>query len=237
MINSSELDNINRVISRADPTRASSETDLASKTLSGNLDQFLKLLTTQLRNQDPTSPQDTNQLTQQIATLSQVEQQINTNKNLEKLVTAYAATQYNSVVSYIGKQIEAPGDVAALDGGIARFVYYLPKEAQTNEITVTDANGTTVFTGTAPLNAGRNEYVWDGKNNLGVDQPPGTYRIAFNAKDPSGADIRPVSYISGTVTSIDTANGEVYASIGEISVLLSRITSIAQPRINTNNNG
>lgn len=237
MINASELDNINRVTSRTDPTRASTQTDLATKTLAGNLDQFLKLLTTQLRNQDPTSPQDTNQLTQQIATLSQVEQQINTNKNLEKLVTAFAATQYNSVVSYIGKQIEAPGDVAGLENGNARFVYYMPKEAQTNEITITDANGTTVYTGVAPTAAGRNEFVWDGKNNLGIDQPAGVYKISFNAKDPAGADVKPVSYISGTVTSIDSVNGEVYASIGEISVLLSRITSIAQPRTTSNTNG
>lgn len=233
MINAAELDNINRVTSKADPTKASSQTDLASKTLSGNLDQFLKLLTTQLKNQDPTSPTDTNALTQQIASLSQVEQQINTNKKLEELVTAYSATQYNSVVSYIGKHVEAVGDVANLEGGKATFVYYLPKEAQSNNITVTDANGTTVYTGSASLDAGRNEFVWNGKNNLGIDQPSGTYKIAFDAKDPSGADIKPVSYISGTVTSIDSVGGQVYASIGEISLLLSRITSISQPKIST----
>lgn len=230
VIDVSKVDNINRVTSNADPTRASSETDLAQKTLGGNLDQFLKLLTTQLKNQDPTAPQDTNQLTQQIASLSQVEQQINTNKNLEKLVTAYAATQYNSVVSYIGKQIEAPGDVANLTDGQANFVFYLPKEAQSNSIIITDDKGSTVYTGTASKDAGRNTFVWDGKNNAGIAQPSGTYKIAFTAKDAAGADIKAASYISGVVTSIDSSSGNVYASIGDISVLLSKITSISQPR-------
>lgn len=237
MIDAAQLDNINRVTSNADPTRASSQTDLATKSLGGTLDQFLKLLTTQLKNQDPTSPTDTNQLTQQIASLSQVEQQINTNKKLEELVNAFAATQYNSVVSYIGKRIEAPGNVAGLTDGEAKFIFYLPKEAQSNEITIKDENGVTVYTGTASLDAGRNEFQWDGKNSLGITQPNGIYTISYNAKDSSGAAIDAVPYISGVVTSIDSSGGNVYASIGEISVLLSRITSISQPIATNQNNG
>jgi flagellar basal-body rod modification protein FlgD len=237
MLDVSQLDNINRVNSNADPARASSQTDTAQKTLSGNLDQFLRLLTTQLKNQDPTSPTDTNALTQQIASLSQVEQQINTNKNLESLISAFAATQYNSVVNYIGKQIEAPGNVSALKDGNAKFVFYLPKDAQTNQITIKDGNGVTVYTGTAGLDSGRNEFVWNGKNNLGATQPNGIYNITYNTKDSAGGTINTVPYISGRVTSIDSSGGNVYASIGEISVLLTKITSISEPPAAPAHNG
>ena len=73
-----------------------SQTKNASTMLNGTLNDFLKLLTTQLKNQDPTEPADTNQMTQQIASLSQVEQQINTNSNLEKLIAMYGGNQVSS---------------------------------------------------------------------------------------------------------------------------------------------
>src|SRR5689334_12301051 len=112
-----------------------SQAAAAQAALSTDEQNFLKLLTTQLQNQDPTNPLDTNQMTQQIAMLSQVEQQVNTNKNLEQLVTLMSSTQYNSIVSYIGKQIEAPGNAGALQNGHALFAYYLQGAADHTNIT------------------------------------------------------------------------------------------------------
>ncbi len=196
--------------------------------VSQNYEDFLKLLTVQLQNQDPTAPQDTNQLTQQIATLSQVEQQINTNQNLEKLISLYNATQYNSVVSYIGKQIEAAGDVGALQNGEAMFAYYLEREANTVEVTIKDAAGNVVRTESGTLLAGRNQYVWDGKNQNGDLLADGTYKIEVKAKDANNNDITSRTYTTGVVTSVDTANGQVYLSFGDISVPLESVISIRQ---------
>lgn len=231
MIDSSQIDNINRVTGKESKTQA--EKDRAS--LGSNLDQFLKLLTTQLRNQDPTSPTDTNQLTQQIASLSQVEQQININSNLNKLLDMYNATQYNSLVDYIGKEIEAKGSATELKDGKANLVYYLGEEAQTATVTVKDSAGATVYTG--PLSdktAGRHVFEWDGKTSAGGTAAPGIYTVSIEAKNPAGDKINSPTFIYGIITSIDSANGKIFASIGELSVEISNLTSVRLPRSNTN---
>jgi flagellar basal-body rod modification protein FlgD len=191
-----------------------------------NYEDFLKLLTTQLQNQDPAEPTDTNQLTQQIATLSQVEQQLNTNKNLEKLIGMYQATQYNSVVSYIGKQIEADGNAAELISGKAGFVYYLGAEADKVTVNIKDKSGAVVYSGDGTKVAGRNVFNWDGKNNQGQTMPEGTYTIQLTAKDLQGKDVSSKTFISGVVSSVDSIDGVAYLSIGDIAIPLEKVTSI-----------
>ncbi|MFW0777614.1 MAG: flagellar hook assembly protein FlgD [Rickettsiales bacterium] len=201
-----------------------------SVTSTGQYDQnytdFLTLLTTQLQNQDPSDPTDTNALTQQIATLSQVEQQLKTNDNLETLIGLYGATQYNSVVSYIGKQVEAEGDIAELKDGEANFVYYLNADAATVDITIKNSAGAVVYKGPGTLEAGRNQVTWDGKDEFGNDLEEGTYTIEVAAKDAENNDIESRTFISGIVTSVDSANGQAYLSIGDIAIPLELVTSI-----------
>lgn len=191
-----------------------------------NFSNFLTLLTTQLQNQDPTEPADTNQLTQQIATLSQVEQQLETNKNLEAMITLFGSTQYNSLVSYIGRQIEAEGDVAELKDGNADFVYYLGADADTVEITIKDSTGAVVYTGSGTQVAGRNVFEWDGNNNNGEAMEEGTYTVEVAAKDATGEDVIARTFITGIVTSIDSAGGAAFLSIGDIAIPLELVTSV-----------
>ncbi len=215
-----------------DPLSASntsaSNADAAFKTLSGDYQNFLKLLTVQLQNQDPTNPTDTNQLTQNIAMLSTVEQQINTNKNLEKLIDIYNATQYNSVVSYIGKQIEAPGAGGSLTSGQALFVYYLQDEANVVDYTITDEAGNVVYNGKGTTTRGRNEINWDGKGNSGEIMPNGVYTLEVAAKNASGDTVTSQIYTTGIVNAVDSVAGQVYMSIGELSIPIGQITSIRE---------
>lgn len=216
--------------SSATGTPDPSQTTQATQQLDSNYSDFLHLLTVQLQNQDPTNPADTTQLTQQIATLSQVEQQINTNKNLQQMISLLNTTQYNSVVSYIGKQIEAPGNQGALSGGTGTFAYYLASDADTANITIKDSTGAVVYTGAGTKVQGRNEFTWDGKDNNGTQMPDGVYTISVAAQDASHHDIAVQTYTTGIVTSIDSVAGTVYASIGNIlSVPLTSIQSVRQP--------
>lgn len=192
----------------------------------GNYQDFLKLLLTQLEHQDPTDPADTTQLTQQIATLSQVEQQLATNEKFDQLIGLYSATQYNSLVSYIGKKIEAAGDVGALQDGKALFAYYLQSDAEKVNITIKDENGVAVYTGLGSVNAGRNEFTWDGVGDNGTPLAEGVYRIEVAALDAGGKAITSQPFTTGVVTSIDSANGQVFLSIGDLSIPLAAITSI-----------
>src|SRR5258706_14487513 len=93
---------------------------------------FLKLLTTQLKNQDPLSPLDSNQFTQQIVQMTGVEQQLYSNQLLEQLVAGGGAGLSGSV-GLIGKTVAVKGDTNPLGLGQASYAYYLaPPPANTN---------------------------------------------------------------------------------------------------------
>lgn len=171
---------------------------------------FLTMLTTQLQNQDPTSPMDTNTFTQQIATYSGVQQQVTTNSNLEKLIAAQQQSTSSVAVGYIGKEIESAGDTGLVLGGQGAFSYTLPSAAATTNITLTDSDGNVVFTGQGTTNAGRNIVVWDGLNSTtSVQEPDGVYTLAVTATDASGASITPTLHAVTIVSGVETGtNGD-----------------------------
>src|SRR5580692_10651622 len=86
----------------------------AMNQLSGNFDTFLTLLTTQLKNQDPTSPMDSNEFTQQLVEFSQVEQQIDTNTNLQTLITQGQSQSGAYATGYLGKSVSITNGNASL---------------------------------------------------------------------------------------------------------------------------
>jgi flagellar basal-body rod modification protein FlgD len=204
-----------------------SKTQDASSALNGTLSDFLKLLTVQLQNQDPTEPADTNDITQQIASLSQVEQQINTNSNLERLISMFSSNQVSNAVSYIGKQIDAPGNQSVLAGGGAIFVYDLPSEAASVKVAIKDSTGKTIYSGDASNKSGRNEILWDGTMTAGGKAADGVYSFTVTAKDATGKDITAKTYTTGLVSSVDTVDGIASLSLGlGLSVPLSDVISV-----------
>lgn len=202
----------------------------ASAAFGSDFDSFLLLLTTQLRNQDPTQPLDTNQFTQQIAMLSNVEQTININSNLEKLIGLANSSQLNSVAGYIGKRAEADGTQGVLNQGRAVFVYDLAKAAAQTEITISDPLGRVVFSGDGSTYAGRNEVIWDGVNQFtGEELPDGPYRFMVKAKDSGGQEIEATTFTSGRVTAANLEDGKVTLSLGdEITLPLDKILSVRE---------
>src|ERR1700733_1829637 len=88
--------------------------------LSGNFDTFLTLLTTQLKNQDPTAPLDSNQFTQQLVQMTGVEQQLNGNDLLKQLV-ANTSNGISTAVTLIGKNVKAVSDTANISNGQAQW--------------------------------------------------------------------------------------------------------------------
>src|SRR5579872_4818059 len=97
--------------------------------LSGNFNTFLQLLTSQLKNQDPTSPMDSNQFTQQLVEFSQVEQQINTNSNLQTLISQGQSANGAYAMSYLGHNVTVSNGEAALQNGAANWNYTLGSNA------------------------------------------------------------------------------------------------------------
>src|SRR6266478_5847935 len=90
---------------------------LASQQIAGNFQSFLTLLTTQLQNQNPLDPLDTNQFTQQLVEFAGVQQQLNTNDSLATLVSLQQTAQSTQALGFVGKTAVVKGSTAALSGG------------------------------------------------------------------------------------------------------------------------
>jgi len=201
----------------------------AQQALSNNFNDYLKLLTTQLQNQDPTQPMDTNAMTQQIASLAQVEQQISTNQQLGSLLAAYNTSQINGVVGYIGRRVEATGNTTVLQNGSAMLVYNLAAPAASATITVQDSTGNVIYKGASTqLSQGRNVIDWNGLNSLTKGQSPdGAYTYTVDATDANGQAVAATTYTTGTVSAVDISSGTPTLQLGSgFTVPLSGITKI-----------
>jgi flagellar basal-body rod modification protein FlgD len=206
-------------------TSAAGGNDMAQ--LSGNFSTFLTLLTTQLKNQDPTSPMDSNTFTQQLVMYSQVEQQIDTNTNLKTLISQGQSSAGQLATSYLGKRVSVTSGAASLAGGEADWTYNLAGEATRATVTITNASGRIVYSGAGPTEAGNNSFSWNGKDNNGNALPDGSYRLAVTASDAAGNAINASIASAGTVSQIDMTSGTPQLVIGNMEIGLGDIAAVA----------
>jgi flagellar basal-body rod modification protein FlgD len=222
---------VTSVSNTTNPTTASSTASTTmdpSSLLGNNFNTFLTLLTTQLKNQDPTSPLDTNQFTQQLVSMSQVEQAINTNTKLSTLVSMAGTSQALSALPLVGKTVEYDSSSSTLSGGSAQFSYSLASQSAATTLTVSDANGKVVFQGPGETGSGRHVFTWNGRGTSGVDQPDGTYTISVAATDASKNTVATTTTGFGTVTGIQLQNNQALMTIGGTNVPTSKLISISQ---------
>jgi flagellar basal-body rod modification protein FlgD len=184
---------------------------------------FLNLLTAQIRNQDPLSPMDTTEWTNQLVQYSSVEQQLKANQWLEKIANGGATSDMNAAVGYIGKTVKADSNTATLKDGAATWDYTLGGNATAATLTVKDANGTTVWSGAAPdLTKGRHSVTWNGQDSAGNPLADGNYTLSVDAGTTSAS-----VGISGTVTSVENTSNGVVLNLGNTSIPLTSITSVS----------
>ncbi|CAN7237565.1 hypothetical protein LJR219_000924 [Phenylobacterium sp. LjRoot219] len=196
--------------------------------LAENFDMFLTLLTTQLKNQDPTAPMDSNQFMAQLVQMTSVEQQIAGNELLTQLV-ANTGTNLGSVVSLIGKEVRAETDEARLSNGEAKWGYNLPVAAADVKIEVLDAQGIpvrTIAAGEADRKAGDHSFVWDGKSDSGAKQPDGPYTLRVTAKDSSNETVTSSVFVQGVVTGVQQEGGLGLITVNGGKVPLSAVSDI-----------
>jgi flagellar basal-body rod modification protein FlgD len=194
--------------------------------LSGNFQTFLTLLTTQLKYQDPTSPMDSNQFTQQLVQYSQVEQQINTNTNLQTLISQGSSNASAMTVGYLGKNVSITNGNASLTNGSANWTYNLGTAAASTTLTVTNSAGTVVYTGAGSVNAGNNTFTWNGQDSNGNHLNDGTYKLTVTATDPSGNTITSSVASAGTVNQIDMTGSTPKLVVGNMEISPSDIAAV-----------
>lgn len=209
------------------PTPAAGSAAAGAASLADNFDTFLTLLTTQLKNQDPLSPMDSNEFTQQLVQFSSVEQQIHANKNLENLIALQKASAGATAAGYIGRRVTAQTDTAALIGGQAAWTYALDGNAEQTSIVIKDSTGKVVATRSGETGIGKHDFNWDGLNNVGQPLPDGPYSIEVSAFDGNGAPVNVATGITGVVSGVVLTGDEPELAINGVTVKLSDILSVS----------
>ncbi|MDH5771506.1 MAG: flagellar hook assembly protein FlgD [Rhodospirillaceae bacterium] len=207
---------------------ADSKSLVNKEKLDADLNRFLTLLVTQLKNQDPLEPMDANQFTQQLVQFASVEQQIYQNANLEKLVALQNINQVGTLVNYIGTTVEVTGADLLLENATAKFSYTLDETAKSNTISIMNDAGDVVYTMDGQLTADRHEFVWDGMGKNGVQQPDGAYSVVVSATDAKGNPMEVSQTSFGRVAGAGADEGQVELYLGQIPVALERVLNIKE---------
>jgi flagellar basal-body rod modification protein FlgD len=205
---------------------ASATSANALTSLSNNFNDFLSLLTTQLQNQDPSSPLDTNQFTSELVQFTGVEQQITTNASLTSLIQATQGEEVIQATGVVGKTVTVNAADIALQNG-SGSINFTTTSAEPVSISIFNASGTDIKDVSATSSAGSNTWTWDGTDNSGSTQPDGSYKIVVTGSPTNGAAAASVPFtVNGTATGVTNTNGVVSLNVGALSVNFSDVVSV-----------
>jgi flagellar basal-body rod modification protein FlgD len=217
---------VDSVASSTTADAAAAKVDTSKTKLSTDLNSFLTLLTSQLKNQDPLSPMDSTQFTNQLVQFSQVEQQINMNSNLTSLIGLTQQSIASNVVNYIGKTIEGPSNAAPLINGALKASFNLTEDAASAQMAVKDSKGDIVFTKTLDTTKGVHEFNWDGKDSNGIQLADGTYSLQVNALKADGSTLAVGTTVFGKVTGITSVSGVTTLLLGNIGIPMTSVLAV-----------
>jgi flagellar basal-body rod modification protein FlgD len=207
-------------------TTGGSLSSTAGGSIAGNFQTFLTLLTTQLKNQNPLDPLDTNQFTQQLVQFASVEQQLKTNDELTSLVSMQQAAQSTQALAFVGKTAVVSGSTASLTNAQATWDLSIPANSNLT-VNITNSAGQTVYTGNYSANAGNNQpFVWNGKGSDGSQWPDGDYKLTATAVDGSGGPVAVTTQVQGVVSSVDLTQQPPLLTIGSQTYTVNQIQRI-----------
>lgn len=192
-------------------------------------DRFLKLLVTQMKNQDPLNPMDNAQITSQMAQLSTVSGIDKLNVTLQALSDSMTTNQSLQASSMIGHGVLVSGNGIDLANGSAYGGFELTQSADRVNIAITDKAGALIRNiqlGAQPVGMGH--WQWDGLDNSGAKVADGSYTFAVNADQTGTGTKTDVSGLQfGTVNSVSQGTQGVTLSVGQLNgIAMSQIKQI-----------
>jgi flagellar basal-body rod modification protein FlgD len=195
---------------------------------------FLTLLTTELKNQDPSSPLDTNQFTSQLVQFSQLEQTLNTNTDLSTLISGQQTNQMATAIGYIGQTVQASGGNFVLDGTDAdQLNYTLPSAAKSVTVNILNSSGQTIAQIPGSTDSGSNSVSYNGTFPGQPTLPAGQYAFSVTAVDANGTALQATLSTTGVVTGVDNTNGVVNLHLGNLVIPESSVTQIITGKSST----
>ncbi len=198
----------------------------AAQQLAGNFDTFLQLLTTQLQNQDPMSPMDSNQFTQQLVEFAGVEQQMNTNTNLQSLIALSMSQQASAAVGYIGHTVVMTSGKGSLANGNVDWTYNLSAPSAATTLTVTNSAGQVVYTKSGATTQGNNDFPWNGQDANGNQLPEGQYTLSVNATASDGSAVTSTIASKALVTAVDKSGSTPQLVLSSMEIPLSEVSLV-----------
>ena len=211
---------------------AAGRVNAGGQMLASNFQTFLSLLTTQLRNQDPLSPVDSNEFTAQLTQMAGVEQQLLTNDLLTSLLRAQQGDGLTGASQYIGKDATAVWSATRFEDGEASWSYELAADATDVTLQVLDASGKVVWSGPAPDKTnGMHDFKWDGATTGGgqVDDG-GVYTLKVLAKDGVGKEVDSQVLIRGRVTGVEMYDNTPFVIIGKSIMPVSSLIALEEQK-------
>lgn len=214
-------------------SQLSGQAQNAQTGIAQDFDTFLTLLTTQLQNQDPLEPTDSNEFTRQLVAFAGVEQQINANQQLENLATLTAFQQNSAAVGYLGRMATVQGNTNHFDGQTSvGFEYELPATSNSTSLEIRDADGDLILRENGETTFGIHRVNWDGMDENGNPVPEGDYTLTVRALDQDGKQLDVATFIRADVTEVETSGLMPLLTVGGKPYSLDQILAVSKTQEN-----
>lgn len=200
----------------------------STSTIGADFNMFLKLLTTQMQNQDPLSPMDSTQYTQQLVQYSQVEQTVQQTGTLKDILASLSTQGMAQASGFIGRDAEFNSAVAGLGAKPANWTFTAPSALTTGTATITNASGKVVETRTLSLSGTNGSYSWDGTLADGTKAAAGAYSFSLTALNAAGAVVPVTVHSIGTVNSVTAKNGMISLGVNGVPMSMESLVSLAE---------
>lgn len=212
-------------------TTSTTQTQPVTGTTDLGEDTFLKLLTTQMQNQDPLEPMSNEQFVAQLAQFSSLEQLQTIGSGIEALYLLNASMNNAQMVNLLGQEITAMGDGIHYTGsGEATLNFDADAATTTTTVTITDADGSVVWTGDAGSFAeGEGSWTWDGTTTDGTTAPEGDYTFSVTGTDANGNTVEVTELVVGLVDEMSFETGTAQPTVSGVPISIGDILRISTP--------
>jgi flagellar basal-body rod modification protein FlgD len=205
----------------------SSTSPAATNTIGADFNMFLKLLTTQMQNQDPLSPMDSAQYTQQLVQYSQVEQTVQQSGTLKEILASLSNQNMAQASGYIGRVAEFSSAVSGLGATPASWTYSADVPLASGTVSITNAAGTVVDSRSVSLSGTGGSFSWDGTLADGSIAPSGAYTLSLSALNAAGAAVPVTIHSVGTVGGVTAKNGVLSLGVNGVPMSIESLVSLA----------
>lgn len=208
---------------------AQNASSAATASLTGDYNMFLKLLTTQLQNQDPTNPMDSSQYTQQLVQYSQVEQSIKQNTTLNSILSNLNMSSLTTTSAVIGQPVRLDSDKAALSASTPAQWDWSATSAVTGlTATILDEKGSKVDSFDLNVSGTSGNFSWDGTTSTGKKLDSGLYQLQLTGTTDAGAKVTTTANAVGKVDDVQMINGSPVISVNGAQYPTSMILRITK---------